>query len=74
MTDAVLAIFAGSDTTATALSNVLYYLVRYPEWQCKIRKEVEDSLNSWAQNKGHGAVAFTDLDELAEWKVLNAVM
>ncbi|TEB30402.1 cytochrome P450 67 [Coprinellus micaceus] len=72
MADAVLAIFGGSDTSATTFSNVLYYLVRYPEWQMKVRKEVDDALRFVAER--NGSSAFPDLDELAEWGVLNAVI
>lgn len=72
MADAVLAIFGGSDTSATTFSNVLYYLVKYPEWQMKVRKEVDNALRFVAERDGSSA--FPDLDELAEWGVLNAVM
>ncbi|KAJ3506926.1 hypothetical protein NMY22_g17093 [Coprinellus aureogranulatus] len=72
MTDAVLAIFAGSDTTATALSNVLYYLVRYPEWQEKVRREVDETQKS--MGKKSGAFQVSDVEELANCRVLDAVL
>ena len=39
--DGALAIIAGSDTAATALSQTLYFLLRHPECMQKLREEIE---------------------------------
>ena len=39
--DGILAIIAGSDTAATALSHALYFLVRQPLCMERLRKEIE---------------------------------
>lgn len=72
MNDAVLAVFGGSDTTATTLSSIVYYLVRYPEWQTRLRDEVLGAeravgpdIHGW-NAPGSGV--------LAELEILNAVM
>ena len=36
--NAILAIIAGSDTTASALCNVMYYLLRYPSYFKRLRQ------------------------------------
>lgn len=72
MNDAVLAVFGGSDTTATTLSSIVYYLVRYPEWQTRLRDEVLGAeravgpdIHGW-NAPGSGV--------LAELEILNAVI
>ena len=37
----MLAIVAGSDTPATALSNLWYFLLRHPECAEQLRKEID---------------------------------
>lgn len=39
----LIAIIAGSDTSATALSHIWYYLLRNPKYYDRLRKEVEES-------------------------------
>jgi hypothetical protein len=46
--------------------------VRYPEWQTKLRKEVDDTVRASVERSGPSA--FPGLDDLAEWRILNAVM
>ncbi len=40
-TDGMLALIAGSDTTATALTHIWYFMIKHPECLAKLRKEVE---------------------------------
>jgi len=70
MADAVLAIFAGSDTSASSLSNAMFYLARYPEWQDRVRKEVDEACKIATLTAG----AVPEPDALADLRVLNAVM
>lgn len=51
-------IAAGHETTAKALTWTLYLLARAPEWQARVRAEVQDLC-------GAGRVAAHDLDKLA---------
>ena len=39
----MLAIVAGSDTSATAISNVLYLLLRHPECMKRLQKEIDET-------------------------------
>ncbi|KAJ2932006.1 hypothetical protein H1R20_g5091, partial [Candolleomyces eurysporus] len=71
MADAVLGIIAGSDTTAATLSNMLYYLTRYPDWQDRVRKEVDELCE---KVPGLGKRAIPGSDALADLKNLNAVI
>jgi len=43
---AISNLIAGSDTTGTTLSAILYYLLRYPETLAKLRKEIQEFENS----------------------------
>ncbi|KAJ2914895.1 hypothetical protein MD484_g5511, partial [Candolleomyces efflorescens] len=70
MADAVLGIVAGSDTTAVTLSNMLYYLARHPDWQDRIRGEVDELCERMPGDKGRTAVP--EPDALADLKNLNA--
>ncbi|KAF8816493.1 cytochrome P450 [Phlegmacium glaucopus] len=42
--NSLLAIIAGSDTTASVLSNIVYYLICNPEYQQRLRDEFDESL------------------------------
>lgn len=42
--NSLLAIIAGSDTTASVLSNIVYYLICNPEYQQRLRHELDESL------------------------------
>ncbi|KAJ3551693.1 hypothetical protein NM688_g4557 [Phlebia brevispora] len=39
--DGMLAVIAGSDTTATAMSNVWFFMLKHPECLAKLRKEID---------------------------------
>ena len=41
----ILLFFAGTDTTAAALSSVLYFLTKYPEHQEKLYQEIKDAVD-----------------------------
>lgn len=60
-------VVAGSDTTATTLSGVFYYLMRYPEVMKRLRKELDEAFPP-----GEGEPF--DYTKLAELTFLNAVM
>lgn len=40
-TEAQLTIGAGSDTTATALTNIMYYLIKHPSTFARLRAELD---------------------------------
>jgi len=42
--NSLLAIVAGSDTTASVLSHIIYYLICNPEYQQRLRHELDESL------------------------------
>ena len=65
--DGMLAIVAGSDTTATAVSHVLYFLARHPECMERLRKEVEDEYPGSTD-------PLLDFAKQAEMPYLNACM
>ncbi|KAF8970540.1 cytochrome P450 [Flammula alnicola] len=65
--NAVLAIIAGSDTTSSALSNIIYYLLRYPEYFRRLRRET-DEVFSFAD------CTSIDISQLPSMKLLNAVI
>ena len=41
--DGLLAIIAGSDTTSTVLTSVVYYLVKHPEAYKRLRDEIAET-------------------------------
>lgn len=69
ISDASLVLVAGSDTTATALDNILYELLRNPESYSRLRAEVD----GYFPPDEH-AHPFVDSTKLAEMPFLNAVM
>jgi cytochrome P450 len=68
--DALLAMGAGSDTTSTALSNAIYYLISYPAVFTRLRAE----LDAVAGEEGASYDAPLDSDHLAKLKYLQAVI
>ena len=65
--NAILAIIAGSDTTASALCNVMYYLLRYPSYFKRLRQEIDDAF-SFAD------CSPVNISQLPNLKLLNAVV
>jgi len=63
-----LAIVAGADTTANALSGVFYYLLRHPSELARLREEVD---GEFPREEGADPV---DASRLAGMEVLNAVI
>lgn len=58
-------IAAGSDTTATTLSGIVFNLTRYPQYHARLRKEIDEAF---------AGTAHVDLGLLAGLPFLNAVM
>jgi cytochrome P450 len=54
-------VFAGSDTTATSLSGVLYYLIRTPRVLAKLRQELDEAR---AQGKVSTPISFDESQDL----------
>lgn len=48
--DGQLAIIAGGDTTATTLSHLVYYMLRYPKYLDRLRKEVDETFPDGADS------------------------
>ncbi|CCM05245.1 uncharacterized protein FIBRA_07455 [Fibroporia radiculosa] len=67
LSNSILAIVAGSDTTAAALSNTLYLLVSHPECYERLQSELD---NLFPLGKGEP----TDTAKLAQMEFLNAVI
>jgi cytochrome P450 len=63
--NSILAIIAGSDTTASVLSNVLYYLMLHSKYIEHLREEVDPLFSG---------VETVDADQLTNLGFLNAVM
>lgn len=64
--DGMVAIIAGSDTTATMLSHLLYFMLRYPQCGERLQKEIETTFP-------HGEDP-VDFARLGEMPYLNACM
>ncbi|KAF9472669.1 high nitrogen upregulated cytochrome P450 monooxygenase 2 [Pholiota conissans] len=62
----VTAIVAGSDTTATALCTIVYYLMRYPASLARLRRELDEAFS-------FEDCAPVNISQLAELEFLNAV-
>jgi len=65
---ALLAIVAGSDTTAAVLSNIFYYLIREPEYFVRLRDELDALFRPWEPNES------IDINSLSACPFLNAVV
>jgi cytochrome P450 len=67
--EAGLAIVPGSDTTSTALANMIFYLIQYPSYFRRLRDEVDAAA-------GEGAAYDVDIDsdQLVNLKFLQAVI
>jgi cytochrome P450 len=66
--EATLAIIAGSDTTSTALSNAVFYLIQHPAVLSRLRRELDVAA-------GEGSPYDAQLDtDLASLKYLQAVI
>nr|AAX81445.1 high nitrogen upregulated cytochrome P450 monooxygenase 1 [Phanerodontia chrysosporium] len=48
--DGQLAIIAGGDTTATTLSHIVYFLLRYPIYLDRLRKEIDETFPDGADS------------------------
>jgi len=64
--EAQLAIVAGSDTTATALANVCYFICRYPEYLVRLQAEIDQAFPEFQE-------PFDSL-KLSHMPLLNAVI
>lgn len=62
-----IAILAGSDTSSTALSGIMYYLLQYPEYLRRLRKELDATFPPSED-------APIRLDMLADLQLLNAII
>ena len=69
VSSSLLVIVAGSDTTASVLSNVFYYLLSHPEYYQRLREEIDGVIPFTGVN------SFTiDVKALNGLPLLNAVM
>jgi cytochrome P450 len=69
MSDAVLVVIAGSDTTSTILGNIVFNLVSHPEVYLRLREEVDHYFPP-----GEADDVIIDSAKMAEMPYLNAVM
>ena len=65
-TDGLVAIVAGSDTSATALSHIIYFLLRHPNVQKRLYTEIETVFPDGSDT--------ADYTKHVEMAYLNAVM
>ncbi|KXN90423.1 Cytochrome P450 67 [Leucoagaricus sp. SymC.cos] len=63
--NSILAIIAGSDTTASVLSNAFYYLMLHPQYLMRLQAEI---------NGAYAGSDFIDADSLTNLNYLNAVI
>jgi len=66
--NSVLAIIAGSDTTSSCLSNIIYYLLRHPSYMNRLRAELDQAFPPSDNNET------ITLHVLTSLPMLNAVM
>lgn len=75
VSNAVLTIIAGSDTTASVLSNTVYYLLKNPDVLRKLRKELEEAFGEENGAHNHNWMASgLDAETLAALEYLSAVL
>lgn len=67
VSNALLTIVAGSDTTASVLSNIIYYLISNPHDLARLRDEIDHAYPVADENH-------ITTDNLASLNFLNAVM
>jgi len=67
ISDSVLTILIGSDTTAIVLRNIMYYLLAYPDYFQGLRAEIDENFSFKQQ-------APIELAKLPSMKLLNAIM
>ena len=65
--DGQLAIIAGGDTTAITLSHVIYFLLRYPTYMERLRREVDEAFPQ-------GEDSTLDFTKQTNMPLLNACM
>ncbi|KIJ45855.1 hypothetical protein M422DRAFT_226922 [Sphaerobolus stellatus SS14] len=65
ISNATLAIIAGSDTTASVLSNIVYYLVRYPEYLRRLQEDLDKRFPEYSA---------IDLDQLSHIELLTMII
>ncbi|KAK7678303.1 hypothetical protein QCA50_018651 [Cerrena zonata] len=46
LSDGITAIAAGSDTTATAITNTLYYLLKHPDVKTRLQRDIREAFSS----------------------------
>ncbi|KAF9543833.1 high nitrogen upregulated cytochrome P450 monooxygenase 2 [Agrocybe pediades] len=71
VSNATLAIIAGSDTTSTVLSNIFYYLIHHPEYMKRLKAEIDEHFP--LSDTVHGTSAI-ELGKLGSMKFLNAII
>lgn len=67
ISNVVLAIIAGSDTTSSTLSGIVYHLLQYPDYSRRLREELDSAFPPLEH-------ATIQLDKLANLELLNGVM
>jgi cytochrome P450 len=67
VSNSLLAIIAGSDTTASVLSNVIYYLLVNPTYYMRLREELDATFPPTEESP-------LDAEILPSLSMLNAVM
>ncbi|KAF8968763.1 high nitrogen upregulated cytochrome P450 monooxygenase 2 [Flammula alnicola] len=68
VSSSLLAIVAGSDTTASVMSNIFYYLLREPVYFQRLRAEIDQTIPLSDPNEA------VDLNSLSTLPLLNAVI
>ncbi|PPQ98481.1 hypothetical protein CVT26_013882 [Gymnopilus dilepis] len=68
VSSALLAIVAGSDTTSSALANICYYLIRYPDYLHRLREELDATFKPSEPNET------IEINALASLPLLDAII